>query len=53
MQITNPLQMNDWKIKRFLKVVLVVQLVVWGAIGFDAIGLQIPIITLKFHLVSF
>jgi len=44
MQLNNPFQMNDWEIKKFLKVVLGIQLAVWGAIGLDAIGLQIPII---------
>ena len=36
--------MNDWVIEKFLKVVLAIQLAMWGAIGIDAIGLQIPII---------
>jgi uncharacterized membrane protein len=44
MQINNPIQMNDWNIKFFLKVVLAVQLAVWGVIGLDAVGLQIPIL---------
>ena len=44
MQINNPLQINDWEIKKFLKVVLALQLAVWGVIGLDAAGLQIPII---------
>ena len=44
MQISNPFQMNDWEIKNFLKVVLAIQLALWGAIGLDSIGLQIPII---------
>jgi uncharacterized membrane protein len=44
MQINNLLQMNDWEIKKFLKAVLAIQLAVWGMIGLDAIGLQIPII---------
>jgi uncharacterized membrane protein len=44
MQISNPLQMNDWGIKKFLKVVLAIQLAMWGVIELDAIGLQIPII---------
>jgi len=44
MQIDNLIQINDWKIKNFLKVILAIQLAVWGAIGLDAIGLQIPII---------
>ena len=43
LNLNNPLQMNDWKIKKFLKVILVLQLAVWGAIGLDAIGLQIPL----------
>ena len=36
--------MNDWEIKKFLKVVLAIQLALWAVIGLDAIGLQIPII---------
>lgn len=36
--------MNDWEIKKFLRVVLAIQFAVWGVIGLDAIGLQIPII---------
>ena len=44
MQLNNPLQMNDWEIKKFLKVILAIQLALWGVIGLDAIGLQIPIV---------
>jgi uncharacterized membrane protein len=44
MQINNPFQMNDWEIKKFLKVVLAIQLAMWGAIGLDVICLQIPIL---------
>ena len=44
MQINNPLQMNDWEIKKFLKVILFIQLAIWGVIGLDARGLQIPIL---------
>ena len=44
MQITNPFQINDWEIKKFLKVILTIQLAIWGAIGLDAMGLQIPIL---------
>ena len=36
--------MNDCEIKKFLKLVLVVQLAVWGAMGLDTIGIQIPIV---------
>lgn len=38
------LQMNDWEIKKFLKVVLAIQIAMWGVIGLDLIGLQIPIL---------
>ena len=44
MQINNPFQMNDWEIKKFLKVILAIQFVLWSAIGLDAVGLQIPIL---------
>ena len=44
MQINNPLQMNDWGIKKFLKLILAIQLAMWGVIGLDFVGLQIPII---------
>ncbi|MCK4454446.1 hypothetical protein KAU51_03890, partial [Candidatus Parcubacteria bacterium] len=42
--MNNPFQINDWEIKKFLKVVLAIQLAMWGVISLDAIGLQIPII---------
>ena len=44
MKINNPFQMNDWGIGKFLKVVLAIQLAVFGVIGLDAMGLQIPIL---------
>ena len=44
MQVNNPLQMNDWEIRKFLKVVLAIQLALWGVMGLDVIGLQIPIV---------
>jgi uncharacterized membrane protein len=44
MQISNPFQMNDWEIKKFLKVVLAVQLAIWSVIGLDATGFQIPLL---------
>ena len=43
LNLNNPLQMNDWEIKKFLEIILVLQLAVWGAIGLDATGLQIPL----------
>jgi len=44
MKIDNPFQLNDWEIKKFLKVILVLQFALWGVIGLDATGLQIPIL---------
>ncbi|MCK4731402.1 MAG: DUF2206 domain-containing protein [Methanophagales archaeon] len=44
MKINNPLQMNDWGIKKFLKVVLAIQLAMWGVISLDVSGLEIPIL---------
>ena len=44
MQLNNPFQMNDWEIKKFLKIVLAIQLALWGVIGLDFVGLQIPIL---------
>jgi uncharacterized membrane protein len=43
--IDNPLQMNDWGIKHFLKVVLVVQLVMLGLVGLSTLGFGIPVLT--------
>ena len=44
MQINNPFQMNDWEINKFFKVVLAIQFALWGVIGLDFVGLQIPIL---------
>lgn len=44
MQISNPLQMNDWGIKKFLIVVLSLQFVVWGMLGMDALGVTVPLL---------
>jgi len=38
MKISNPLQMNDWGIKKFLGVILAIHLVLWGITGLDALG---------------
>lgn len=35
---------NDWGIKRFLELVLLIQISMWGVLGLDYIGLHIPII---------
>ncbi|MCE7698074.1 MAG: DUF2206 domain-containing protein [Methanobacterium paludis] len=40
----NILQMNDWEIKKFLKVVLTVQIAVLGIILLDLMGHKIPIL---------
>ena len=44
MRMINPLQLNDLDIKSFLRIVLAIQLAMFGVIGLDAIGLQIPIL---------
>lgn len=44
MQINNPIQMNDWDIKKFLKVILTVQIAMWSVIYLDFMGIEIPII---------
>ena len=44
MKLNNPLQMNDWPIKKFIIVVQAIQFGIWGTIGLDILGLQIPII---------
>jgi uncharacterized membrane protein len=35
--------MNDWGIEKFLKIILTIQLAMWGVTGLEIIGLQIPI----------
>ena len=40
----NLLQINDLDIKSFLKIILAIQFAIWGVIGLDAVGLQIPIL---------
>lgn len=44
MQISNPLQMNDWNIKKFLITVLSIQFAVWGLIGLDSLNINIIIL---------
>ena len=43
MQISNPLEMNDWQIRDFLAVVLAVQFILWGTILLEWAGVTIPI----------
>jgi uncharacterized membrane protein len=44
MQISNPLEMNDWQIHDFLGVVLAVQFILWGTILLERAGVAIPIV---------
>ncbi len=45
MQISNPTQIIDWEIKKFLRAILAIQLAMLGITGMNAIGLAIPVIT--------
>lgn len=45
MKIINPLQMNDWEIKKFFMVIISIQVAVWGFLALDALNIQIPILT--------
>lgn len=36
--------MNDWEIKKFLSVIISIQLAIWGLIGLDALNFQVPIL---------
>ena len=40
MQIANPLQMNDWKIKKFFIIILAIQLALWGLIVLNTMGIH-------------
>ena len=44
MMISNPLQMNDWNIKKFLMAILSIQFAVWGLIGLNTINIHIPLL---------
>ncbi|AKB38787.1 hypothetical protein MSSAC_4197 [Methanosarcina siciliae C2J] len=44
MKLDNPLQMNDWAINKFILVVLSVQLMLFGTVSMDIIGLNIPLL---------
>ena len=44
MQTSNPLQMNDWEIKKFFMVIFSIQFAVWGFVVLDALKIQIPIL---------
>lgn len=44
MKISNPLQMNNWHIRKLLIFTISMQLLVVGSIGLDLIGLKIPVL---------
>jgi uncharacterized membrane protein len=44
MQIDNPLIMNDWDIKEFLKAILIIQIAIYGVIVLDSFGLHAPLL---------
>ncbi len=44
MRIANPIQMNDWEIKKFLRIVLSIQVALWGISAWDTIGLDAGIL---------
>lgn len=41
----NLLLMSDWEMRKFIKIVVVIQLVTWGLVGSSVLGLEIPILT--------
>lgn len=44
MKVINPLQINDWPIRKLVIMIFTFQLLVWGSISLDSIGLRIPIL---------
>ena len=44
MQFRNPFQMPNWEIKKFIVVILSLQLAVLGLVGLDYVGLDLPIV---------
>lgn len=51
-KIKNPIQINDWSIETLLCVILAFQMSLWGSIGLDLIGIEIPIIRQIFSHIS-
>ena len=41
----NILKINDWEIKRFLRLVLAIQFAVLGLVALNAVGYGIPVLT--------
>lgn len=44
MEIDNFFQMNDWEITKFIRIVISIQLAVWGCIGMDYMGFNFLIL---------
>jgi uncharacterized membrane protein len=44
MRIPSPFQMNDWETRRFLFLVAVLYVAMWGLIGWEGLGLSLPIV---------
>ncbi|MGD0855803.1 MAG: DUF2206 domain-containing protein [Dehalococcoidia bacterium] len=42
--MADPLQINDWEIKKFLLVISIVQFIVLGLLGLSALGIDIPVL---------
>ncbi len=43
-KIPDIIQLNDWNAKKFLRMIIAIQLLILGSVGFDFIGLEIPIL---------
>jgi uncharacterized membrane protein len=44
LKIPDIIQLNDWDSKKFLRIMVAIQLAMLGAIGLDVMGLEIPIL---------
>lgn len=44
MRILDPFQMNDWGIRRYLVVVILLQVGLWGSLAWDALGIDLPLV---------
>lgn len=44
LEIPDILQLNDWKPKKFLRTMIAIHLMMAGGIGFDLMGMEIPIL---------
>jgi uncharacterized membrane protein len=44
MKIANIIQLNDWESKKFLRMIIAIQIAMIGIVGLDYLGLEIPIL---------